>query len=229
MRPLCHRLVLAASVAVSVLVPTAASAVTVDQVISLARAGVTDAVILALIDRDKTIFSLEPDQLVTLKAQGVSEPVIIAMLKSGREEGERAAQAAADLNAAMILAERSPGPELVIIGHGPDVPNAAYPNGFYLGQSIGGYFPVPYMVDGGRRRGRYGAPVSPPHTAPYTSPFHEPVVPPMGAVVPPIALQRFEPPQSRALCRAEVNTATSTVPLTTTVECPPVMQPRPRR
>jgi hypothetical protein len=26
-----------------------------------------------------------------------------------------------------------------------------------------------------------------------------------------------------------VNTATSTVPLTTTVECPPVMQPRPRR
>src|SRR5437773_12109672 len=107
MPPLCHRLVLAASLAASVLAPTAAAAVTIDQIVGLAHSGVTDAVILALIDRDKTIFSLEAEQLVTLKAEGVSEPVILAMLKSGREEGERAAQAEADLRSAMILAERS--------------------------------------------------------------------------------------------------------------------------
>ncbi len=208
--------------------PTAASAVTVDQIVALARAGVTDAVILALIDRDKTIFSLEPDQLVTLTSKGVSEPVIVAMLKSGREEGERAAQAAADLNAAMILAERSPGPELLIIGHGPDVPNVAHPNGFYSGPPAGGYFPVPYIVDGWRRRGRYAAPVSPPHTASFTSPF-QPVVPAIEPVVPPVALRWTEPPEPRALCRAEVNTATSTIPLTTIVECPAMMQPARRR
>ena len=89
MRPLAHRIVLAAIITASVLVPATASAVTLDQIVALARAGVTDAVILALIDRDKTIFSIEPEQLVSLKSAGVSEPVILAMLKSGREEGDR--------------------------------------------------------------------------------------------------------------------------------------------
>ena len=48
----------------------------------------------------------------------------------------------------MILAERSPGPEVVIIGHGPDLPNVAHPNGFYSGPPGGGYFQIPYIVDG---------------------------------------------------------------------------------
>jgi hypothetical protein len=195
MCPFCHRVVLAASVTAGILVPTAASAVTVDQIVGLAHAGVTETVILALIDRDKTIFSLEPEQLVMLKAEGVSEPVLIAMLKSGREEGERAAQAAADLTAAMILAERSPGPEVVIIGHGPELPNVAHPNGFYSGPPGGGYFAVPYLVDGGHRRGRRAGLASQPYVAPFTSPFREglaspaiaPVVPAIAPVVPPIA------------------------------------------
>jgi hypothetical protein len=228
--------VLAALVAAGILAPAAASAVTVDQIVALAHSGVTDTVILALIDRDKTIFSLEAEQLVTLKAEGVSEPVILAMLKSGREEGDRAAQAEADLRAAMILAERSPVPELVIIGRGPDASNVEQPYGFSSGPLAGGYFPLPYVVDGGgrRRRGRYTLSVSPPHAASFTSPV-QPVVPPIGAVVPPIgpvvpptALQRAEPPQPRALCRAEMNTATSTQPLTFVTACPPMMQPRRR-
>ena len=238
MPPLCHRLVLAATVAVSVLAPATASAVTVDQIVALARSGVTDAVILALIDRDKTIFSLEAEQLVTLKSEGVSEPVILAMLKSGREEGDRAAQAEADLRSAMILAERSPGPEVVFIGHGPEVPNVAHPNGFYSGPPAGGYFPLPYVVDGssgGRRRGRYAAPASPPYRASFASPIQPSVppigvvVPPIGAVVPPVARQRAEPPQPRMLCRAEMSTATSAHPLTFITACPPVMQPGRRR
>ncbi len=92
MRP-AQSFIVAASIAAMLLAPAAASALTVDEVVSLARAGVTDAIILALIDRDKTIFALEPDQLVTLKQQGVSDAVILAMLKSGREEADRAAQA----------------------------------------------------------------------------------------------------------------------------------------
>jgi hypothetical protein len=238
MPPFCYRLVLAATIAASVLVPTAASAVTVDQIVALAHSGVTDAVILALIDRDKTIFSLEAEQLVTLKEEGVSEPVILAMLKSGREEGDRAAQAEADLRSAMILAERSPGPELVIIGHGPDLPNVAHPYGFYSGPPAGGYFPLPYVVDGtggGRRRGRFAAPMSTPYQASFASPIQPSVppigvvVPPIGAVVPPVAPQRAETPQPRALCRAQMSTATSTQPLTFITACPPAMQPVRRR
>src|SRR2546421_89585 len=105
------------------LIALPAAAVTADEIVALAHAGITDAVILALIDRDKTIFAIEPEQLVALKTQGLSEAVILAMLKSGREEGERAAQAAADMNTAMILASLAPGPDLVIVGHGPEVPN----------------------------------------------------------------------------------------------------------
>jgi hypothetical protein len=231
---LCHRLVLAASVAASVLAPAAASAVTVEQIVALTHSGVTDAVILALIDRDKTIFPLEAEQLVALKAEGVSEPVILAMLSSGREEGDRAAQAEADLRAAMILAERSSAPELLVVG--PDAPNArAY--GFPAGAPGGGYFPLPYAVDGngGRRRGRLAPRVSPPHTASFVSPVQPVapaigvVVPPIGSVVPPTSLQRAEPPAPLMLCRAEVNTRSSGQPLTFMTACPPIMQPSRRR
>src|SRR5438093_3782852 len=43
--------------------PTAASAVTLDQVAALHKAGVTDAVILALIGRDRTALSIQPSQI----------------------------------------------------------------------------------------------------------------------------------------------------------------------
>jgi len=249
MLPLCHRLVLAAIIAASILVPTTVSAVTVDQIVVLAHSGVTDAVILALIDRDKTIFSLEAEQLVTLKAEGVSEPVILAMLKSGREEGDRAAQAEADLRSAMILAERSPWPELVIIGHGPEVPNVADPYGFYSGPPAGGFFALPYIselrnADRGMRIPRSGFrgpqsefrnATSPPYKASFAPPIQPSVppigavVPPIGAVVPPVAPQRAEAPQPRMLCRAEMSTATSAQPLTFITACPPAMQPVRRR
>ena len=48
--------------AVLVLFPSPASAVTLDQVLSLSHAGVTDAVILALIDRDGPSSPLNPSR-----------------------------------------------------------------------------------------------------------------------------------------------------------------------
>src|SRR5262245_8488158 len=73
------------------LVPAAASAVTLDQIVALSKSGVSEPIILALIDRDRTVFTIEPEQLVALRRDGVSETVILAMLKSGRDEGEAAA------------------------------------------------------------------------------------------------------------------------------------------
>src|SRR5262249_30015042 len=113
MRPLIVRLSLLV-LAIALVAPSTASALTVDEVVSLVRGGVSDTVILTLIDRDKSIFTLDPDQVVSLKAQGVSEPVILAMLKSGREEGERAAQAEADMRTSLYFSERSAGPEVMI-------------------------------------------------------------------------------------------------------------------
>ena len=139
MRAAFTRSVLAAAVALGVLLPSPASAVTVDEIVGLARAGVTDAIILALIDRDKTVFAIEPDQIVRLQRDGVSEAVILAMLKSGREEGDQAARADAAFNSAWIMASLPTEPLLVVTGHGPERPNVAHPDGFYSGPPA--YFP----------------------------------------------------------------------------------------
>jgi hypothetical protein len=102
------------------LAPTAALAVTVDQIVALSRAGVSETVILAFIDRDKTVFSIEPDQLSKLQRDGLSETVILAMLKSGRDEGDAAATADAAMNAAFYFANVDPYPQVAIVGHGPE-------------------------------------------------------------------------------------------------------------
>lgn len=125
------------------LAPARVSAVTLDQVVTLSKAGVSEAIILALIDRDKTILTIEPDQLIALKNDGVSEEIIVAMLKSGRAEGEAAANANAALNASMIMSALSPVPELVIVGHGPERPNTDHHDGFYSGPPAYGYS-LPY-------------------------------------------------------------------------------------
>lgn len=134
------------------LVPVATSAVTVDQIVALSKAGISEPVILALIDRDKTIFSIEPEQLITLKRQGVTEAVVIAMLKSGREEGEQAVRSETASTAA-ILSGLSPAPDVVIVGHGPDIPNTTRAN---YDPSVAAMFPVPYAV-----------PYLPPYGLPY--------------------------------------------------------------
>jgi hypothetical protein len=237
MRLFISRLVLAVAAA-ALVAPATASAVTVDEIVALSRAGVTDTVILALIDRDKTIFTLEPDQLVSLKSQGLSEPVIIAMLKSGREEGDRAAQAAADLQTAMYLAERSPGPEVLVLDRGSDR-TSAYGAGVYPGAAIA--YPVPYGTSYGGRRGRVRSQQAPPMFVPYAAPpasnfvapANIPVIPPTNIpVIPPVSRSRSQlesqlPTQPRALCRAEIRGANSAFPLTTIVACPDAMQ-RPR-
>src|SRR2546426_4412668 len=160
------------------LTPAGAPAVRVDQIVALSRAGISEPIILALIDRDKTVFTIEPEQLVALRRDGLSENVILAMLKSGREEGEAAANAAAALNTAVIMSSLSPAPDIIVIGHDPERPsaysNSAYSNGAYSnGYSSTGYWSAPPFQDNfpmfygspyyglpsyGSRRGRRAAP-----------------------------------------------------------------------
>jgi hypothetical protein len=64
------------------LVPAAASAVTIDQIIAMSRAGVSDAAIVALIERDRTVFALDAAQLVELQQAGVAEAVTVAMIRN---------------------------------------------------------------------------------------------------------------------------------------------------
>jgi hypothetical protein len=65
--------------------PAAARAVTLDDIIALSKAGVTAEILVAVIDADRTIFSLTPGEIVVLKKAGVPDPVILKMLGTARE------------------------------------------------------------------------------------------------------------------------------------------------
>jgi len=207
MRARLKRLVLTGMILVGALMPSVASAVTLDEIVGLARAGVTDAVILALIDRDKTVFTIEPERIVTLQRAGLSEAVILALLKSGREEGDQAARADAAANAAWIMASMPTEPLVVVTGHGPDRPNVAHPDGFYSG-------PPAYFPAFGAGYAPFGAGIVPSFSASRRSYGRRSS---FGA-------SRFDAP--RQMCLAQLNTARSTRPLSYVTQCPEVMQPR---
>jgi hypothetical protein len=61
-----------------------AEAITLTEIVELTRAGLSDDVILALIEVDQRVFSVDPDTLKALKEAGVSQRVIVAIVKSGR-------------------------------------------------------------------------------------------------------------------------------------------------
>lgn len=146
MRVMLRRTVVLGMIVSGLLAPGAASAVTLDQVVALAKSGVKDVVILALIDRDRTVFAIEPEQIVTLQRDGLSDTVILAMLKSGRAEGEQAARADAAYNAAAIASALATEPRTVMVGHGPDRPNTPHIDGFYSGPPIAAFVPAPYYA-----------------------------------------------------------------------------------
>jgi hypothetical protein len=179
-----------------------ASAVTVEQIVALSKSGVSEAVILALLDRDRTVLTIEPEQLAALKREGLSDTLLMAMLRSGRDDAEDAARAVSAANAATIQAAIDATPAFVVIGHGPERPDTVHTEDFYLGLRDGVRLPSSRPLGG-----FYGTPLR----SPYRTGFRN------GAFAIP----------DRILCIAQVNTAAGRGPAYIT-ECPPVMQ-RPAR
>ncbi len=87
MKPRMLRRVLVAVSAMLLVSLTAAraEALSVRDVIELSKAGLSESVLLALIDVDRSIFSIDTATLKELKNGGVSDSVIVAMIRSGRE------------------------------------------------------------------------------------------------------------------------------------------------
>jgi hypothetical protein len=141
----------------ALLSPAPASAVTINEIISLTRAGVSEPVILALIDRDKTIFTLAADQLVTLQKAGVTDTVVIAMLRSGREEPTPAAVQPAPV----AQAEPEPEPLPPLEQPAPSVVNVPYAVPYYVA--------VPIVVGGPAGRPRCTVRVTATNGEPVTS------------------------------------------------------------
>ena len=86
-----------------------AEALTIRDVIELTRAGLGDDVLLALIDVDRRVYSIDPATLKQLKAAGVSDRVIVALVRSGREVVPEQVE--------RPVAQEQPSPQVVVIDH----------------------------------------------------------------------------------------------------------------
>jgi hypothetical protein len=88
-----------------------AEAVTLREIVELTRAGLSDEVLLALIEIDQRVFPVDPNTLKMLKDAGVSPAVIVAIVKSGRTPKPQPEPA---LLAETVPADQPP-PQVVVV------------------------------------------------------------------------------------------------------------------
>ena len=92
-----------------------AEALTVRDIIELSKSGLSDDILVALIDVERKVFPIDAATLKQLKEAGVSDRVIVAMVRSGRVPPPAVAEAP-------VLSERGEaarveGPQVVVIDH----------------------------------------------------------------------------------------------------------------
>lgn len=188
--------------------PTPASAVTLAEVVALSKSGVSEPVILALIERDQTLFSMSPDQLVKLQREGLSDTILLALLKSGRPNESSIPASPAAPTASAFAAEPAP-PDVVVVGHGPEYPNTRSADVMAFRESPPAAAPVIVQV-----------PIVVPVPVPYLVPHASRQAPrgPGGGYL--------EPTMNPLLCVERVSSGMSPFApaLTRVTECPPQMQ-----
>jgi hypothetical protein len=106
--------------AVILLIPASASAVTVHDIIALTKAGLADDILVELIDSDRTVFTLDKEQILELKKAGVSKAVLLKMLRTRREF-----QAPSPEAAPVTTEVPNPQPELALTPAKPAEPATA--------------------------------------------------------------------------------------------------------
>jgi hypothetical protein len=91
-----------------------ADALTIRDVIELTKAGVSEEVLLALIDVDGGVYANDTETLKALKQAGVSERVMIALVRSGRERPLPEPPAPPPVSESEVQA---PPPQVVVVEH----------------------------------------------------------------------------------------------------------------
>lgn len=120
-----------------------AEAVSVRDLIELSKAGLGDQVLIALIEVDRSVFSIDPATLKQLKDGGVSEAVIVALIRSGRTPR------AEPLPVAPAAEPEPRQPETIVIDH-HDAPAPA-PVAYPVAVPVPVYVPVQTSQRGLRR------------------------------------------------------------------------------
>ena len=123
-------------------VPAAASAVTIDEVVALSKSGVSEQVIVAVIERDQTLFTLSPALIMKLQRDGLSDRILLALIKSGHpNEPPPPASPVAP-----VAAPVPPPPAIAVVGHGPQPPNVPESDLIAADATEGPPLPVPPPV-----------------------------------------------------------------------------------
>ena len=91
-----------------------ADALTIRDIIELTKAGLSDEVLLALIDVDGGVYANDPETLKALKQAGVSERVMVALVRSGRERRPEPSPAPAAAPEEQVPAAQ---PQVIVIEH----------------------------------------------------------------------------------------------------------------
>jgi hypothetical protein len=121
-----------------------AEALNIRDIIELSKAGLSDQVLIALIEVDRGVFSVDTDTLKKLKNGGVSDPVIVAMIRSGRMPAPVTAAAPEPVQNtdAAPADETSREPQVIVIDHHdqqPAAPQVMYPVGYVVPGLYPGY------------------------------------------------------------------------------------------
>ena len=121
-----------------------ADALTLRDVIELSRAGVGDQVLIALIEVDRGVFSIDTNTLKMLKEAGLSDQVIVALIRSGRTQPPpEPAPVPLQTSTEPESGATTPSPtkpEVIVIDHHdaqPETAQVMYP----VGYSVPGFFP----------------------------------------------------------------------------------------
>ena len=93
-----------------------AEAVTIRDIIELTKAGLSDQVLLALIEVDRGVFAIDSATVKQLKDVGVSEAVIVALIRSGRTPRAPEPQPVVE-PAPTYQPPVRPEPEVIVIDH----------------------------------------------------------------------------------------------------------------
>ena len=90
---------------------TAESATSIRDLVQLKAAGLSDDILIALIQSDGSVFNLTADDIIEVRRQGLSEPVILAMLAT-RKRPQPAAIGTGEANAPALAAAGSNDPTM---------------------------------------------------------------------------------------------------------------------
>ena len=99
------------------LAPARAEAITIRDLLELSKAGLSDEVLIALIEVDRRVYTLDAATLKQLKAGGVSDAVVVALIRSGR--------AAVPEPVAPAPAPEPRQPEVIVVDHHDPAPAPA--------------------------------------------------------------------------------------------------------